>query len=157
MVLYRRQYIHTWKGQVEIFPSDDHVSTCLLCSDSISTETNLSTLQPDVLEFIINRPISSNASEEAPETGRRDSSLLLVTQDIIRQYFHLSTTPVPVYSVMRVFEPEIHYSVQLCANVLSTLLQLQHGRHRSLKNKNQFMVKGEVTFSFGFTYKYLTP
>lgn len=41
-----------------------------------------------------------------------------------------------MFSVMRVFEPEVHNVVQLCTNPLPTLFQLHH-RHRSCQKTPQ--------------------
>lgn len=43
-------------------------------------------------------------------------------------------SPVPVLSVVGVFEPEVHSIVQLCPDVLTTLLQL-HRRHGFFQKK----------------------
>lgn len=50
-----------------------------------------------------------------------------------------------MYSVMGVFQPEVHYIVQLCADPLSTLLQLQHC---SFQKRTQFVVKDIPLFIF---------
>lgn len=48
---------------------------------------------------------------------------------------------VPMHSVMGVFQPEVHYTVQLCADPLSIFLQLQHCSFKKKKKKeNQFVV-----------------
>ncbi len=143
---------HLCKRQNKIFTlhptTTFHTAESLFYTASITNQTYLSTLQPDVLQLIVNLPVPPNTGEEASETGSRDSSpsqgYRLQTDDsvILKNHEHTvfslqkpsGVTSVPVDSVMRVFEPEVHYAVQLCANPLSTLLQLHH-RHCSFKKK----------------------
>lgn len=154
MVRYRRQYIHTCERNRPTYETNISEWITHVLLHTHITDTHLSTLQPHILQLIINLPIPPNTSEEASETGSTGShsshahNKQLWTGHVSRHYYLLlfiitscsyeytilhpflknacKVTPVPMYSVMGVFQPEVHYFVQLCADPLSTLLQLQH-------------------------------
>lgn len=71
MVRYRRQYIHTCERHK---PEHSHTSRWLIQRITNSLWIYLSTLQPDVFQLIVNLPIPPKTSEEASETGSRDSA-----------------------------------------------------------------------------------
>lgn len=91
---------------------------------TITVEVHLSTLQPDIFQLIIDLPILSNTREEASKIESKRTHYKDLDNIAVQTYS--SVKAVPMYSVKRVFEPEVHYIVQLFSNVLSTLFKRHH-------------------------------
>lgn len=74
-VRYRRQYIHTWEADVSKVVTDGLLQ-------NRENQTYLSALEPDVLQLIVNLPVTADAIEEPSEAGRPEFRFEIKVQKV---------------------------------------------------------------------------